>query len=612
VFIGKISITRRIILKTKSFLTNLMLIIVLMTSIELISAQDTSFSLRGFASQNDIYIGTAAWTNHLNNPTHSEIVGREFNMFTPEHEAKWCMISAQRDLYNFSKFDELVDFAEENDMVIHGHALIWHSCSPNWVENADLSREEAIEVLREHITTVVERYKGRILYWDVVNEAFDGDDLRDTAWLRMIGEDYIELAFQFAHEADPDALLLYNDYGAEDMNAKSNAIYAMAQDFIERDIPLHGIGMQSHMTLGRINFSSIAENIQRLGELGLEVQLTEVDIRYPGESDDETLQQQASDYYHLMETCLDSEACTAFIVWGVTDKLTWLRGDSLGFYLNTTVEPLLFDDDYQPKPAYFALMDFLARRVGATSILSDSQIAAILGDESIDTELPEPTKSDPNQLSPDSVPGLAYYAPVGVTIMLDGDLSDWENVPRVTVDSGNMIPANHDTSFEFAVAVDDINLYYMANVTDSTLVFGQYSTSNWYREDSIEFYLNTTGDLSASSYGPGIVQIGIMLANIAESEEPLIGGDNSDSIPVSFVVVTTEAGYVVEASVPLVTDEWEITPEHMGVLGFQTHLNGSSDDDRDTKLIWSAADTQDQSYNNPSLFGQLIFWNITQ
>ena len=234
--------------------------------------------------------------------------------------------------------------------------------------------------MREHIMTVVERYRGRIAYWDVVNEGIDGAELRDTAWLRMIGEDYIELAFQFAHEADPDALLFYNDWGAEQMGTKADAVYAMAQDFIERGIPIHGIGMQSHMTLDRINFGSIAENMQRLGELGLEVQLTEVDIRYPGDADAEILRRQARDYYRLMETCLDSEACTAFIVWGVTDKLTWLREAS--FVNNPTVEPLLFDEDYNPKPAYFALMDLLARRVGATSILSDSAIAAILAVES--------------------------------------------------------------------------------------------------------------------------------------------------------------------------------------------------------------------------------------
>lgn len=355
------------------------LAIVLVLSASPASAQDNDYSLRELAEENDIYVGAAAWARHLNNPPHRETMSREFNMFTPEHEAKFCMLSPARGLYDFSKFDELVEFAEENDMVIHGHTLIWHSCSPSWVENADFDRDEAIEVLREHIFTVVERYKGRIAYWDVVNEAFDGARLRDTAWLRMIGEDYIELAFQFAHEADPDAILLYNDYSNEDINRKSNAIYAMAEDFVEREIPIHGIGMQSHFTLGQINNRSIAMNIERIAELGLEVQLTEVDIRYEGETTEDILLEQAADYYRLMETCLDSEACTAFIVWGVTDKLTWLR--STDFFHNPTVQPLLFDDDMEPKPSYFALLDLLATRAGLDPVLSDSEYVEMMGEE---------------------------------------------------------------------------------------------------------------------------------------------------------------------------------------------------------------------------------------
>jgi endo-1,4-beta-xylanase len=171
--------------------------------------------------------------------------------------------------------------------------------------------------------------------------------------------------------------LLYNDYGAETKNAKSNAIYAMAQDFLERGIPLHGIGLQSHLDLGRINFGSIASNIQRLNELGLEVQLTEVDIKYLGDTDAEILRDQARDYYNLMEVCLDAENCTAFITWGVTDKFTWLR--NVTFFDNPTVEPLLFDSDYEPKPAYYMLASLLAKRAGETPPLDDSEIADILG-----------------------------------------------------------------------------------------------------------------------------------------------------------------------------------------------------------------------------------------
>lgn len=585
------------------------LLVLVLPMTNMTEAQDTEVSLRVFAERNDIYIGAAAWTQHLDVPEHREILAREFNMFTPEHEAKFCMISSARGEYDFSRFDQLVEFAEENDMVIHGHTLIWHACSPDWVENGDFSRDEAIEILKEHITTVVTRYKGRIKYWDVVNEVFDGAALRDTAWLRFIGPEYIEMAYQFAHEADPDALLLYNDYGAEDMNGKSDAIYEMAQDFLNRGIPIHGIGLQSHFNVDSINFTSVAENIARIGELGLEVQFTEVDIKYLGETDDEILRRQARDYYRLLEVCLDAENCTAFIVWGVSDRFSWLRDPA--YFDNPTVQPLLFSEDYQPKPAYFALMDLLMRRVGATSVLSDDAIAAILNDPVEEVALPDATFADPNQLAPDSVPGVAYYAPMGVTITLDGDLSDWENIPRVTVDKGTLDGPGAE-SYEFAVAVDDTNLYFMANVTDSNVQYGEYGVEDWYQTDSIEFYINATGNLAAAAYEPGIVQIGMLAENATQPDTPLVGGGSSDTIVVSIAAVESETGYIIEASVPLVSDIWTITPEHMGVIGFQTHLNGSSGSGRDTKFIWSAADSQDQSWTNPSLFGQLIFWDGSQ
>src|SRR5690606_4740701 len=150
---------------------------------------------------------------------------------------------------------------------------------------------------------------GRIPYWDVVNEAIDGTTYRDTAWLRLIGEDYVELAFQFAHEADPDAILFYNDYGAEGMNAKSNAIYDMVADLVARGVPIHGVGLQAHITAGAtepgqyLSQTNLDQNIARLGELGLMVHITELDVRFEGDATDELLQQQAADYYRFVESC---------------------------------------------------------------------------------------------------------------------------------------------------------------------------------------------------------------------------------------------------------------------------------------------------------------------
>ncbi len=331
------------------------------------AAQDATPSLRQLADANHIHIGAAAAPGHFNDSGYTETLSREFNMLTPENEAKFCSVQPQRGQFDFRKLDQLVAFAEQNNMVVRGHTLVWHQCLPSWVADGHFSRDEAIQILHDHIFTVLGRYRGRIPIWDVVNEAVadSGSGLRATPWREMIGDDYVELAFRFAHEADPDALLFYNDYSGEGMTGKANAIYDMVKDFVARGVPINGVGLQAHFTVGSINAASIARNIQRLGELGLQVQITEMDDRYDGATTDSILQRQASDYHSLMDVCLDSEYCTAFITWGVNDKYSWLRSPSLGFFNNTTVDPLLFDDNYQPKPAYDALIDSLTTHAGS-------------------------------------------------------------------------------------------------------------------------------------------------------------------------------------------------------------------------------------------------------
>jgi endo-1,4-beta-xylanase len=581
--------------------------------LSIITAQDETPSLRELADANDIYIGSVAWTQHIMNPRHAEILGSEFNMFVHEHQAKMCMVQQQQGVFDFRDMDTLMDFAEANNMVVRGHTLIWHSCEPGWLTDGDFSRDEAIAIMRDHIYTVVGRYKGRIPIWDVVNEAIDGPTYRNTTLYRMIGEDYIELAFQFAHEADPDALLFYNDYGAEGLNAKSQAIYDMVSDFVARGIPIHGVGLQMHLQIGETEEgnwlapANLATNMQRIADLGLQVQVTEMDVRHGGVANEEIYRRQAGDYRRVLETCLNIEACTAFIVWGVSDNYSWIRGWDAG---NPNAEPLLFTSDYQPKLAYFAIADLLARQAGLDPILTDEEVDAILGNVAVaESEIPEPVRSNPAQLAPDPVPGLVYYAPFSVSITLDGDTSDWENIPCVTVDTGPTLPADNDTSFSFAVAADETSLYFLAEVVDSNVVFGlNEPASGWYLEDSVELYLNTTGDLEATAYSTGIAQIGILAANIEGSEPPVLGGSNSQDSGITVFAMATDTGYLIEASIPMQTDVWSIRPQHGTTLGFQAHLNGSSGEGRDTKLIWSSNDPDDQSWTNPSRFGQLVLW----
>ncbi len=209
------------------------------------------------------------------------------------------------------------------------------------------------------------------------------------------------------------------------------------------------------------------------------------------------------------------------------------------------------------------------------------------------------------QLAPDGEASQTYYAPFPLHIELDSDLSDWEGVPRVLM-SGN------DHSVIFAAAADEQFIYFMGDVTDSNIITGQHAENYW-NEDSIEFYINGTGDLSLRTYTDGVAQITIPALNMDLAlEDTIFSGVRGSSANAQAKVFQTETGYAVEVAVPLQNDVWEITPAHGEVIGFQVHLNGSSGGDRDTKLIWSVFDASDQSYLNPSVFGYLIFYEIGQ
>jgi endo-1,4-beta-xylanase len=198
--------------------------------------------------------------------------------------------------------------------------------------------------------TVVGHYKGRIYAWDVVNEAINDDGtLRDTVWLRNIGSEYIELAFRWAHEADPQALLFYNDYGAEGLGVKSDAVYNLVKNLLEKGVPIHGVGLQMHVSLeSPPNPQEVAANIKRLNELGLIVHITEMDVRLTTPPRWEDFVRQAEIYYSILKVCLSADNCKAFIMWGFTDKYSWIPGFFSGYG-----SALIFDESYSPKPAYY-------------------------------------------------------------------------------------------------------------------------------------------------------------------------------------------------------------------------------------------------------------------
>lgn len=218
-------------------------------------------------------------------------------------------------------------------------------------------------------------------------------------------------------------------------------------------------------------------------------------------------------------------------------------------------------------------------------------------------------QSQNGPLAPEAVPGEIYFAPFSVQITLDGDLSDWEGVPMVTI-PGDAGPEVGKPGVTFAAAADAEFLYLMGNIYDNNIISGQHDNNYW-NEDSVEFYINGTGDLTLTSYVEGTVQITIPALN-ADSDEVIIAGVQGTTAGATLEAVTTDFGWAVEVAVPLDNDIWSIVPTHGNEIGFQVHLNAASQSDRDTKLIWSIYDTADQSYLNPSVFGRLVFFEIGQ
>jgi len=311
-------------------------------------------------------MGTAADSGYLSDISYAQTLAAQYSQLEPENEMKFGPIHPDPDTYNYAGPDELVSFAQANSMKVRGHNLVWDSQLPDWVTAPAIPWTPATlgPVLSNHIANVVGHYEGEVYAWDVVNEPFNNDGtIRSLIWYDSPGigfagqgTAYIEQALQWAHAADPAAMLFVNEYGAETLNAKSDGVYAMAQDFVNRGVPLAGIGLELHIdpsfdTPGTL--ASLSQNIQRLGALGLEVHFTELDVRLPDDSA-ASLAAQAQTYQDLMAVCLAQPACTAFQTWGFTDKYSWIPSFFPGYGW-----ALPFDQNYGKKPAYDSILQAL-------------------------------------------------------------------------------------------------------------------------------------------------------------------------------------------------------------------------------------------------------------
>lgn len=327
-----------------------------------VMTQPNDITLRALARGRGIGIGAAVSMPALRkDATYREVLAREFNWVTPENVMKFEPLHPERDRYDFNAADTLVEFAQEHEMQVRGHVLVWHRQLPDWLTQGEWTRDELKDILHQHIDTVVSHYRGQIAAWDVVNEAVAGkDSLRTTFWQQGIGSEYVELAFRWAHAADPDARLFYNDYGGEGLGEKSDAIYQFVKELRSRGVPIHGVGFQMHKTIENPpDPAAIAANMKRLGELGLEVPITEMDVQIQQGTGtrEERLAAQAQVYREMLGVCLKAPNCTAFVTWGFSDRYSWIP-----HFTGNPDSPLPFDENYRPKPAYEAMTEVLQGR----------------------------------------------------------------------------------------------------------------------------------------------------------------------------------------------------------------------------------------------------------
>ena len=508
--------------------------------------------------QNDFLIG------NIYNPSSLQGVEREmllyhFNAITPENLMKPDAMQPSEGNYEFSAADDMVQFADENNLAAVGHTFAWYQQTPEWMAE-NCTREEAIEHLRTHIQTIASRYSGQLLAWDVVNEAIldgvklpeNGDwkqCLRQGAWYRAIGDDYIELAFQFAHEADPEAKLYYNDYNLNDQN-KAEIVAAMFKDLKSRGIPIDGIGMQSHYNVNLAS-ATVERSMEMFEEAGAEISVTELDVTVNGASAEGLTEQQEiaqaqvyAELFQIYRKHADSIARVTF--WGIDDAHSWRRESF----------PCLFRRDYSPKQAYYAVID------------PDGYL-----EEHPRDEIPEPNKI------------LAAYG----TPQVDGMMDEvWGDAESASVNIMTM-------AWQGAVGTvrtlwDEHAVYVLFDVQDSVL---NADSVNAHEQDSVEIFIDENNG-KTPYYEADDGQFRVSFENVASY------GSNGEKEGFESAVSLTDSGYLVEMKIPV-----SRVLQGNEVLGFDAQINDSNEKGERISVA-KFNDSTDNSWQSTQYWGVLI------
>ncbi|MBB3058705.1 endo-1,4-beta-xylanase [Mucilaginibacter gotjawali] len=321
-------------------------------------------------------VGVAVSAADLKDPGEVALILSQFNSLTPENAMKMGPIHPEENRYNWKDADSIVAFAQAHGLKVRGHNLCWHEQAPTWLFKDSLgnlvTKEVLLKRLKDHITTVVNRYKGKIYAWDVVNEAIDDDStkfLRNSLWYQICGDDFITKAFEYAHEADPNAMLFYNDYNTE-RPEKRERVYRLLKQLVDAGVAVNGVGIQAHWSVYEPGQKDLVETIKKFASLGLKVQVTELDISiYPWEKNQRSLRPGESEVYtaDLERKQIEKyaevfkifrqyrEVITGVTFWNISDRNTWLDNYPVHGRKNY---PLLFDQKLQPKKAWWKVVDF--------------------------------------------------------------------------------------------------------------------------------------------------------------------------------------------------------------------------------------------------------------
>jgi endo-1,4-beta-xylanase len=345
-------------------------------------APEKSFTLRELANSLGLDFGTAIMPMGMDDTLYLKTLSEQFNLVVPDYGMYMANIQPQQGVWNFSEMDKIVYYAKANKLKVRGHTLVWGqhyedigtigkdwTPTPAWVHNGKFSREDMIKIMDDHIITVMNRYRDQVDEWVVVNESASwegGGGFANNIWKAKIGEDYVELAFKKARELDPDAILILNEFGGDYIDqttfGREDNIYNHVKKLVQRKVPIDAVGLEFHLTIPpepwetEPTLNKMVANFDRYGELGLEVYVTELDVRVKEPVTREKLDAQARIYAMVMEAVLLSEACKSISVWGYSDAYSWIT--TFNTFPGYT-DGCMFDRSINPKRAYDTVIDVL-------------------------------------------------------------------------------------------------------------------------------------------------------------------------------------------------------------------------------------------------------------